>query len=177
MKKLSIVSGLMVLGLSASLIGCGSVTQSTAEVIPAVVEVAEEQTALASFENAAGSGISADAKTPADSLTYMGGLYISDPENDLMMAIYRSTDGGLKVLITKLGETIYGDLRTELATLEDGREYTKLTTDGRVFGYHFCVGDDDPTDSILVDEDGTVYPAKDIDESVAEDMLVEAFGK
>nr|MCR5526229.1 hypothetical protein [Lachnospiraceae bacterium] len=101
---------------------------------------------------------------------YMGGLYISDPENDLMMSLFRDGDGNPVVIVEKHGEFYYDDLNTEDGTLEDGREYTKLLIEGKEFGYHFKLEDED-TDSFMVDEDGTVYPAKEVDESAAFDML------
>ena len=60
----------------------------------------------------------------------------------------------------------------EDATLDDGREYIKIFIDGKEFGYHFKLNDDDP-DSFLVDEDGTVYPAKEGAESAAFDMVLD----
>ncbi len=106
-----------------------------------------------------------------EQLVYMGGLYISDENNDLMMSIFKN-DGLPVVVITKNGEVTYGEFTTEDATLDDGREYTKLLIQDKEFGYHFHLEDEDG-DSFLVDEDGTVYDAKDVDESVAMDMVLQ----
>ena len=101
---------------------------------------------------------------------FMGGLYISDPHNDLTFNMYRTSDGDLVTFITKLGDRIYGEFTTEDATLDDGREYTKLLIDGHEFGYHFAL-DNETDDNFLVDDDGTVYFAKDVDEGVAMENL------
>ncbi len=106
-----------------------------------------------------------------ENLVYMGGLYISDPNNDLMMCIFKN-DGLPVAVVEKKGDLYYGEFTTEDATLEDGREYTKLLLEDKVFGYHFKLEDED-ADSFMVDEDGTVYDAKDMDESVAYTMVMD----
>lgn len=105
-------------------------------------------------------------------LVFMGGLYISDPENDLMLALYRR-DGDPVAVITKLGNVYQGEFVTEETKTADGHEYTKITVDGKDFGYFFDEGylEDSTIGGLLIDEDGTVYDAKPLDESVAmEDM-------
>ena len=104
-------------------------------------------------------------------LVFMGSLAITDPENDLMMSIFKN-DGVPVAIFEKLGNIYYGEFTTEDATLDDGREYIKIFIDGKEFGYHFKLNDDDP-DSFLVDEDGTVYPAKEGAESAAFDMVLD----
>ena len=101
-----------------------------------------------------------------ENLAYMGGLYISDPKNDLQMALFKN-DGLPIVIITKLGNVWYGEYTTEDAKLDDGTEYTKILINDSEFGYHF---NDDMT-GIMIDEDGKKYDAKELDESVALDMV------
>ncbi len=113
----------------------------------------------------------AEFETLKDTLVYMGGLYISDSENDLMMCIFKN-EGAPIVVVEKKGDLYYGELNTEDATLDDGREYTKFTLEDKDFGYHFKLDDEDG-DSFLVDENGTVYDAKDMDESLAFDMVLD----
>ncbi|MBR1471179.1 MAG: hypothetical protein IJ600_06005 [Lachnospiraceae bacterium] len=105
--------------------------------------------------------------------TYMGGLYISDPQNDLQMSLFRNTESGdLVVVITKLDALYYGIVDgMEEATTADGRTYSKFTLEGKEFGYYF-----EEAGGILVDEDGTVYEAKDLDESAAWDMVLRSLG-
>ncbi len=101
-------------------------------------------------------------------LVYMGGLYISDPKNDLTFALYKN-DGLPIAIITKLGKVWFGEYETEDAKLDDGTEYTKILINDSEFGYHF---NDDMT-GFLIDEDGKQYDAKELDESVAMDMARE----
>ena len=101
-----------------------------------------------------------------ENLVYMGGLYISDPKNDLMFALFKN-DGLPIAIITKLGKVWYGEYTTEDAKLDDGTAYTKMLINGAEFGYYF---NDDMT-GILIDEDGKKYDAKELDESVALDMV------
>ena len=177
----AIVSAMMVTACGTT--GSGAVVEKAAaegsqaaseaaDAVASSVEAAEEAVSSAAEDIQA----STDEDTFGDEfemlkekLTYMGGLYISDPQNDLMMSIFRQ-DGEPYVIIEKLGHIYYGALITEDGKLDDGREYTKILIEDKEFGYHFKLEDED-ADSFLVDEDGTVYPAKDVDESVALDMV------
>jgi hypothetical protein len=105
-----------------------------------------------------------------DEFTFMGGLSLQDPENDLTMAMFRDSDRTPVVVIKKYGDKVFGEYETETATLKDGREYTKITVGGHTFGYHFSL-EDEEEDSFLVDEDGTAYYADDLIECVAIRML------
>ena len=72
-------------------------------------------------------------------------------------------------LVSKLGNFYYEILSgSEQATTADGREYTSITVNDHNFGYAFA---EDLNDAFLVDEDGTVYEAKELDESVARNMV------
>ncbi len=113
-----------------------------------------------------------DIQAVLGSVTYMGGLYISDPENDLMFSLFRNDDGSIVAIVTKLGKLYYGIVGdTPSATLDDGREYTQFAVEDHTFGYNFG---DDANDPFVVDEDGKVYTAKNLDESVARDMVVQS---
>ncbi len=156
----------------AALTGCGS---EKASETAAATETAETEAPAA--DSSAPAADSADDEDNVDneielvqaSLTYMGGLYISDPENDLMFSIFKNEQGDLVSVVTKLDKLYYGILGdTPSATLDDGREYTQFTVEDHTFGYYFG---DETTDSFVVDEDGTVYFGKDLDESVARDMV------
>lgn len=159
MKKriMTIAAGIMAF---AMLTACGKSEVRTAEVTAAVSAEGDSDE------------IDMDAELEAvqDSLSYMGGLYIRDPENDLMFALFKNEGGDIVAVVTKLGERYYGipeDMPSK--TLEDGRGYTSFTIEGHTFGYYF--GDA----SFVVDEDGTVYDGIDIDESVARDMVGDTF--
>ncbi|MCR5322123.1 MAG: hypothetical protein K6E85_02390 [Lachnospiraceae bacterium] len=112
-----------------------------------------------------------NVKAVLASLTYMGGLYISDPQNDLMFSLFRNDTGDVVAVVNKLGNIYYGILDgLPSAKLDDGREYTEFTLEGHTFGYNFG---DETNDPFVVDEDGKVYTGKNVDESVAKDMVVE----
>ena len=109
-----------------------------------------------------------DAAT--EEVTYMGGLFANDGKSDINMAFFNSS--GLPVVIIQEGENIYyGEYVTEDATLDDGTEYTKITVEDKVYGYHF--DDEDETSGIVVDQDGVSHSAIKLDESVAADMKAE----
>ena len=106
--------------------------------------------------------------------TYMGGLYISEPDNDLQFSIFRNENGDLVFIVTKLEDVYYGIIdETTDAVTEDGRPYTKFTLEDTSFGYHF---EADQVDAFMVDEDGAVYKAKELDESAAWDMVLRTLG-
>ncbi len=184
--------------LAASMVGmtaCG--TQNVANVAEnAQATVEEAKDAVAAVESsvsdaaaaveasvsdavAAVEGSVSEAEAAVEGATehvYMGGLYISEPDNDLMLAMYREPDGDLIGLVTKQGETWVGDFTTEDAKLEDGTEYSKMLIDGAEFGYHFDVeGDGAVAGGKLIDEDKKVYDAKPLDESVALEMIAANF--
>ncbi len=115
-----------------------------------------------------GSDDSADSE-----VVYMGGLYASDEECDANIALFKSS--GTPIVIIQEGENIYyGEYTTEDAKLDDGTEYTKITVEGKTYGYHFDVDAsgnvDAATTGIIVDQDGKAHYAKQLDESVAMDM-------
>ncbi len=113
-----------------------------------------------------------DVQAVLGSITYMGGLYISDPDNDLMFSLFRNDDGSVVAIVTKLGNLYYNVVQDmPSAKLDDGREYTQFTVEDRTFGYNFG---DDSNDPFVVDENGKVYAAKALDESAARNMVVKS---
>ncbi len=170
-----ILAGALVTGCGAGAAGSGkSGDTDTAAVVEETTETEAADTGEADTEEAVTEEAAAE-ESEAQDVVYMGGLYISDPENDLMMALFRE-DGDPTVVVTELGNTWYGEFETEEAVLEDGRTIEKLTINGEketVFGYFFDEGyGEDPTvGGILADENGKVYDAKPLDESVAMEML------
>ena len=97
---------------------------------------------------------------------YLGGLYARSEVNDMMIALFDSS-GTPIVVITEFDKLYYGEYTTESGKFEDGVDYTKITVEGKTYGYHI---NDDLT-GILVDQDGNKYEAKQLDESVAIDMV------
>ncbi len=112
--------------------------------------------------------------TAAEDIVYMGGLYISEPDNDLELALYKSS-GTPIALISKGGNIYYGEFEAEDAKTSDGAEYIKITVENKEFGYSFDegYGEDSTIGGFLIDEDGTKYDAKPLDESVAMELVEE----
>lgn len=101
----------------------------------------------------------------ADPVVYMGGLYSHDGKSDMNLALYKSS--GMPVAIVQIGDKIwFGEMTTEEATLDDGREYISLKVENDTFGYHF---NEDGT-GFLIDNEGEIHDSLELDESAAEDM-------
>lgn len=105
-------------------------------------------------------------------LEYMGGLYARSEVNDMMLALFKS-NGNPIVVITEFGNQYYGEYTTEDAMLKDGTEYTKITVENTIYGYHF---NEDGT-GILIDQNNNKYESKKLDESMAKIMLANVLHK
>ena len=102
-----------------------------------------------------------------DDVVYMGGLYATDGESDMNLALFKSA--GTPVVVIQEGEHYYyGEFTTEDAKLDDGSEYVKIYVDEKSFGYHF--DDETAMSGFLVDENGKSHKAVGLDESVALEM-------
>ena len=175
----------------AVLAGCGDVTEADVqnavdavseqvpdEVKDGVAEAADELGVSANdVADAANEALDAAEDVAADAveenLTYMGGLYISEEDNDLTLVLVRDqNEGNIVAIVSKLDTFTYGIIETEDKTTDDGVEYTAFTLDGNEYGYYF--NEDYTTGGILVDSDGTVYEAKFVDESAAQDYIAQA---
>lgn len=175
----------------AVLAGCGDVTEADVqnavdavseqvpgEVKDGVAEAADELGVSANdVADAANEALDAAEDVASDAveenLTYMGGLYISEEDNDLTLVLVRDqNEGNIVAIVSKLDTFTYGIIETEDKTTDDGVEYTAFTLDGNEYGYYF--NEDYTTGGILVDSDGTVYEAKFVDESAAQDYIAQA---
>ncbi len=176
----------------AVLAGCGDVTEAdvqnavdaVAEQVPdevkdGVADAADELGVSANdVADAANEALDAAEDVAADAveenLTYMGGLYISEEDNDLTLVLVRDQNEGNIIAIVSKGDYFsYGIVDvTETKTTDDGTEYTAFTLDGNEYGYIF--NENAEEGGILVDTDGTVYEAKFVDESAAKDYIAQA---
>lgn len=99
---------------------------------------------------------------------YVGGLYARSEVNDMMLALFKSGNNDMDaVIITEGDKLYYGQFTTEEAKTKDGKDYMRITVENKTYGYHI---NEDKT-GILVDQDGNVYDAKELDVSVATDMI------
>ena len=185
-KKLFAVMTAAVMSM-AVLAGCGDVTaedvqnaadqvaeQLPEEVVDAAQDAAEELNVSANDVADAVNEAADAAEDAAENLTYMGGLYISDENNDLTLVLVRDQNEGNIIAIVSKGDYFsYGIVDvTETKTTDDGTEYTAFTLDGNEYGYIF--NENAEEGGILVDTDGTVYEAKFVDESAAKDYIAQA---
>ena len=180
-KKLAVLTVGMSLALLA---GCGNAAADTnsSAASSAVTEssvAAESSSAESSVAESASAGSDevvdpkAEFEALKEHLIYQGGLYVSQPDNDLQLAIFRN-DGDPVVLVSKLGDFYYGMLNTEDGKLEDGTEYVKVKFEGegKTFGYIF----NEDMSGFLIDEDGTKIEAKEMAEEAALDMVKYSLG-
>ncbi len=128
--------------------------------------VAANGLAITKYQDEGWDPVTISAVDPADNaIVYMGGLYSHDGKSDMNLALFKSS--GVPVAIVQIGDKIwYGEMTTEEATLDDGREYISLKVEDKTFGYHFY---EDGT-GFLIDDAGEVHDSLALDESVANDM-------
>lgn len=176
MKKkivLRITTGLAAVSVMASLAACGGSKEEASEAGGLVMEKIDKTTG----EPIADSAVSEEAgMDPNDenaaiqaTLTYMGGLCVKDnPDSDMQFAMFRNEDGDLIGLVKEKDSFNYGIFTTESATLEDGKEYTKVDIFGTVYGYYF---NDDLKSGVLINENGKVMDAVELDEDAARELV------
>lgn len=104
------------------------------------------------------------------SLTYMGGLFVSDSEeSDTELAIFKNEDGNLVYLVYEADNIYYGlDPECTDLELEDGTVVTAFDLEDKSFGYTFS---EDMTEGILVDSNGDIHTAAELSEEEARAMV------
>ena len=157
MKKISLLLSFLVLGLILTFTACNKKEES-AKNVESVSN--DESTSMESATN--------ESTNLLDELkvTYKGGLCARSEVNDMMLALFDSSNLPV-VIITEFDNLYYGEYTTEEKELADGTKYTSITVEQKTYGYHF---NEDGT-GILVDQNGNKYEAKQLDESVATDMV------
>ena len=169
-KKLAVLTVGMSLALLA---GCGNAAAdaNSSAASSAAVESSVVESATAGNDDVVDP--KAEFEALKENLIYQGGLYVSQPDNDLQLALFRN-DGEPIVLVSKLDSFSYGLLETEDGKLEDGTEYVKVKfeNEGKSFGYIF----NEDMSGFLIDEDGTKIEAKELSEEAALDMVKYSMG-
>ena len=173
-----VLAGLTVTTIFGILVACGkNAEQATAEVAEATEAVSEvAETAGEVAETAGKEMMSLEEQIQAvqDTLVFMGGLKTGDDAaKDIEIAMFRNDQGDIIYVYVEDGHLDYGMWTTEDATTADGKPYSKLTGGEKEYGYYF---NEDLVTGIIVDADGTVYDAVELDEKVARDFVSQTLG-
>lgn len=170
-----VLAGLTVTTIFGILVACG---KNAEEAATEVTETVQEATEVAE-DTAAGAeetmmSLEEQIQAVQDTLVFMGGLKTGDDAaKDIEIAMFRNDQGDIIYIYVEDGHLDYGMWTTEDATTDDGKPYYKLTGGEKEYGYYF---NEDLVTGIIVDADGTVYDAVELDEKVARDFVSQTLG-
>ena len=156
-----VLAGLTVASIFAVLVACGksatnASTTNAGETAAEVTDAAGEEGMMSLEEQ---------IQAVQDTLTFMGGLKTADgAAKDIDIAMFRNDQGDLIYIYVENGHLDYGMWTTEETTTADGKTYAKLIGGEKEYGYYF---NEDLKTGIIVDSEGTVYDAVELDEGVA----------
>ena len=173
-----VLAGLTVTTIFGILVACGkNAEQATAEVAEATEAVSEVAEAAGEVAETAGEemmSLEEQIQAVQDTLVFMGGLKTGDDAaKDIEIAMFRNDQGDIIYVYVEDGHLDYGMWTAEDATTADGKPYSKLTGGEKEYGYYF---NEDLVTGIIVDADGTVYDAVELDEKVARDFVSQTLG-
>ena len=173
-----VLAGLTVTTIFGILVACGkNAEQVASEATEAVSEAAE--VAGDAQEAAAGAqeemmSLEEQIQAVQDTLVFMGGLKTGDDAaKDIEIAMFRNDQGDIIYVYVEDGHLDYGMWTTEDATTTDGKPYSKLIGGEKEYGYYF---NEDLVTGIIVEADGTVFDAVELDEKVARDLVSKTLG-
>ena len=170
-----VLAGLTVTTIFGILVACGKNAEEVAsEATEAVSEVAETAGEVAETAGEEMMSLEEQIQAVQDTLVFMGGLKTGDDAaKDIEIAMFRNDQGDIIYVYVEDGHLDYGMWTTEDATTADGKPYSKLTGGEKEYGYYF---NEDLVTGIIVDADGTVYDAVELDENVARDLVSKTLG-
>lgn len=170
-----VLAGLTVTTIFGILVACGKNAEEVAsEATEAVSEVAETAGEVAETAGEEMMSLEEQIQAVQDTLVFMGGLKTGDDAaKDIEIAMFRNDQGDIIYVYVEDGHLDYGMWTTEDATTADGKPYSKLTGGEKEYGYYF---NEDLVTGIIVDADGTVYDAVELDEKVARDFVSQTLG-
>ena len=170
-----VLAGLTVTTIFGILVACGKNAEEVAsEATEAVSEVAETAGEVAETAGKEMMSLEEQIQAVQDTLVFMGGLKTGDDAaKDIEIAMFRNDQGDIIYVYVEDGHLDYGMWTTEDATTADGKPYSKLTGGEKEYGYYF---NEDLVTGIIVDADGTVYDAVELDEKVARDFVSQTLG-
>ncbi len=166
-----VLAGLTVTTIFGILVACGKNAEQAA------TEVSEATEAVSEVAETAGEemmSLEEQIQAVQDTLVFMGGLKTGDDAaKDIEIAMFRNDQGDIIYIYVEDGHLDYGMWTTEDATTADGKPYSKLTGGEKEYGYYF---NEDLVTGIIVDADGTVYDAVELDEKIARDLVSKTLG-
>ena len=170
-----VLAGLTVTTIFGILVACGKNAEEVAsEATETVSEVAETAGEVAETAGEEMMSLEEQIQAVQDTLVFMGGLKTGDDAaKDIEIAMFRNDQGDIIYVYVEDGHLDYGMWTTEDATTADGKPYSKLTGGEKEYGYYF---NEDLVTGIIVDADGTVYDAVELDEKVARDFVSQTLG-
>ena len=169
-----IVVGIVAATMCLSLAACGNkdVKQEVAETTEEVAEVVEETAETAAEDEMPNP--EEELQAVQDSLVFMGGLKTADDAaKKIDVCMFRNEQGDI-IYIYNDGDIFdYGMFTTEEAKTDDGRTYEKLIGTMGEYGYYF---NEDLVSGIIVDSEGNVYDAVELDEAASRELVSKTLG-
>ena len=169
-----IVVGIVAATMCLSLAACGNkdVKQEVAETTEEVAEVVEETTETAAEDEMPNP--EEELQAVQDSLVFMGGLKTADDAaKKIDVCMFRNEQGDI-IYIYNDGDIFdYGMFTTEETKTDDGKTYEKLIGTMGEYGYYF---NEDLVSGIIVDSEGNVYDAVELDEAASRELVSKTLG-
>ncbi|MBE5826617.1 MAG: hypothetical protein E7307_08275 [Butyrivibrio sp.] len=171
----SIVTGACAVMLVASLTACGNSNEVAGQEVAEQVEDAAEQVEEVTEEvTEEMPNLEEEIQNVQDTLTFMGGLKTAEgADKAIDIAMFRNENGDIIYIYEEDGSLDYGMYTTETTTTEDGREYSKIEGGLGTYGYYF---NEDLVTGIIVDTEGNVYDAVELDEAGAREYVSKTLG-
>ena len=169
-----IVVGIVAATMCLSLAACGNkdVKQEVSETTEQVAEVAQEVAETVAEDEMPNP--EEELQAVQDSLVFMGGLKTADDAaKKIDVCMFRNEQGDI-IYIYNDGDIFdYGMFTTEETKTDDGRTYSKLTGTMGEYGYYF---NEDLVTGIIVDSEGNVYDAVELDEAASRELVSKTLG-
>ena len=169
-----IVVGIVAATMCLSLAACGNkdVKQEVAETTEEVAEVVEETAETAAEDEMPNP--EEELQAVQDSLVFMGGLKTADDAaKKIDVCMFRNEQGDI-IYIYNDGDIFdYGMFTTEETKTDDGKTYEKLIGTMGEYGYYF---NEDLVSGIIVDSEGNVYDAVELDEAASRELVSKTLG-
>ena len=169
-----IVVGIVAATMCLSLAACGNkdVKQEVAETTEQVAEVVEETAETAAEDEMPNP--EEELQAVQDSLVFMGGLKTADDAaKKIDVCMFRNEQGDI-IYIYNDGDIFdYGMFTTEETKTDDGKTYEKLIGTMGEYGYYF---NEDLVSGIIVDSEGNVYDAVELDEAASRELVSKTLG-
>ena len=169
-----IVTGLVAATMCLALAACGNgdIKKEADETAEQVTEVAQETTETAAEDEMPNP--EEELQAVQDSLVFMGGLKTADDAaKKIELCMFRNDNGDIIYILSDEGSLDYGMWTTEDAQTADGQTYVKLIGGMSEYGYYF---NDDLVTGIIVDPEGNVYDAVELDETASREYVSKTLG-